>query len=115
MSNFKFTAGKATHLANGTIAIIEGVASIDDGHEADFVVEISASDEHRLCSGLCTLGLNDLMTMSEDEFDKVSDLEQEITLAAIAAYWDWSNGTDSVLNEILSLTDSESLSYEWYA
>lgn len=110
MNTFTFSAGTAHRLKNGTCAVLDGTARIAADKEADFRVELSSSDEHRHCSGLCTVKLNDLLTMSAEDFLIVSAVEQEITLAAITAYRDWLDGVDSVLDVVLAFVGRESFS-----
>lgn len=113
MNNITFKTGAANRLENGTAAVIDGETTIDENKVVGFRVELSSTDKHSHCSGLCTIKLSDLLTMSGADFLKVSAIEQEITLTAIAAYRDWLDGADSVLSGILAFVDSKSFSNQF--
>lgn len=111
MNKFTFESGVATRLGNGTAAVIKGEAEIGVGVGAEFSVVLSSSDKYRHCDGFCTLklNLNKRLTMRVEDFLRLRDVEEAISLTAIAAYRDWLDGTDSVLDGILTFTDRETL------
>lgn len=113
MNNITFKTGAANRIGNGTAAVIDGETHIGEDKVAGFRVVLSSTDKHRHCSGLCTIKLNDLLTMSGEDFLKVSAIEQEITLTAIAAYRDWLDGVDSVLSGFLAFVDNKTFSNQF--
>jgi len=109
MNDFTFKTGMASRLGNGTVAIIDGVTRIDGDKSAEFRVVVSSNDKYRHCDGLCTLDVKNLLTMNGADFLRMNAVEQAVTLAAIAAYRNWLDGTKSMLDGILAFVDSETL------